>query len=311
MILAGDCVEQMAGLEADSIDAVVTDPPYELGFMGRKWDRSGIAFRPETWAAVLRVMKPGAFLVAFGAPRNYHRLACAIEDAGFEVRDCLMWIFGQGFPKSRSLLKPAYEPILLARKPGPLAELNIDGCRIESGGEHFSGVVTTNRDRNAFGRQAASFVATDHPAGRWPANVVHDGSEEVLAGFPEQVSGSRAAGVRTGIGYGSSATGDGGPAIDGSRGSAARFFYCAKASKADRAGSKHPTVKPLALMRWLVRLVTPPGGLVLDPFAGSGTTGQAATEEGFRSVLIEQEPEYLADIERRLNATPPLIAGAA
>jgi site-specific DNA-methyltransferase (adenine-specific) len=324
MILAGDCIEQMAAMDADSIDACVTDPPYELGFMGRKWDRSGIAFRPETWAAVLRVLKPGAALVAFGAPRNYHRLACAIEDAGFEVRDCLMWIFGQGFPKHRSALKPAYEPIILARKPGPLGLLNIDGCRVATddnlnGGAYADvGARSTLSGDERVGAAAGMFQPGkstgrefEQPAGRWPANIVHDGSEEVLAGFPD---------ARSSHGGGNRAAGDSifGLGRDGGRseqyhdaGSAARFFYCAKASKRDRAGSKHPTVKPVDLMRWLVRLVTPPGGLILDPFAGSGTTGQAAAEEGFRAILIEQEPEYLADIARRLNdTTPPLLRSA-
>jgi site-specific DNA-methyltransferase (adenine-specific) len=148
--------------------------------------------------------------------------------------------------------------------------------------------------------EAAKKVAEAEALGRWPANLCHDGSDEVLAGFPMQASGSRAAGVRNGMGF-HGANGDGGPAIEGSSGSAARFFYCAKASKSDRTGSKHPTVKPVALMRWLVRMLTPPGGVILDPFGGSGTTGQAAFEEGFDAILIEREAEYVADIERRMD----------
>lgn len=649
VVLNGDCLAVMASMTCASIDAIVTDPPYELGFMGRKWDSSGVAFDPSTWVAALRVLKPGGHLVAFGAPRSYHRLACAIEDAGFEVRDSIFWCFGSGFPKSLNVskeihkqdgvcrcaagedhmpclrdgedhpacveekeqerllqpilpgegpsapscavrgehegaeaerpalrsgepgmegwrdppeaagqlrqreirqmpagvlvdgedgrvcdgapsghgavggeatvaggvrspqessttgkrsgksrtvagqpkpqvsgtwplcgrcgkpiipdglgtaLKPAYEPIILARKPliGTVAEnvlahgtgaLNIDACRVEVTGQRpyilqsweqeprlcascaalaadsvkratpetkeftaekpvapitsdeeksspgvtDSGAIgcsdgtradatstslntskcgktptdpcqtgtksttetetraTTNsaicrsclkpitddctpssmsgeksglsqgETRHApIGRDgepsanktyakngSTNFAATPgprggSPAGRWPANFVHDGSEDVLAGFPvtgPSKSGLRGTQQRHDVSSPETARPKAGTntvrGIDDAGGSAARFFYCAKAGKNDRAGSKHPTVKPIALMRWLVRLITPPGGVVLDPFAGSGTTGQAAMEEGFDAILIEREPEYVADIKRRME----------
>ena len=281
---AGDCLEVLASLPENSIDAVVTDPPYHFasivkrfgkegsapaqygtdgvyarssrGFMGKEWDGGDIAFRPETWALVWRVLKPGGHMVAFGAPKNYHRLACAIEDAGFEIRDSLMWVFGSGFPKSMNIgngwgtaLKPAYEPIVLARKP--LSEKT----------------VAANVLR--WGTGALNIDATRVEGKRWPANFCHDGYQSVLHLFPND---------------------------------AGRFFYCAKANKTDRADSKHPTVKPITLMQWLVRLITPQDGTVLDPFAGSGTTGKAAVEEGMKAVLIEREPEYQQDIIRRLNA---------
>lgn len=503
VLLDGDCIAAMADMPEASVDSIVTDPPYELGFMGRKWDASGIAFDPETWAAALRVLKPGGHLVAFGAPKNYHRLACAIEDAGFEIRDSLMWVFGSGFPKSHNLdgewqgwgtaLKPAYEPIILARKPliGTVAEnvlahgtgaLNIDACRVgdfvnttppgtdrynranfeqgyrpnayqrldvtgqrpyvlqsweqeprlcascaalaadpvkqatpetrESTATKPVGPITSDEEKSSqdatdsgaigcsdgtrpdatstnsstskcgktptdqyqtgtksttetetrattnsttcssclkpitddctpssmsgetsgwpqagtrhapIGRDgepsankayakngSTNFAATPgprggSPAGRWPANLVHDGSEEVLAAFPDRkgaVSNGRSGEKGVGDwGMGPVAQAPG----YADSGSAARFFYCAKAGKNDRAGSKHPTVKPIALMRWLVRLITPPGGVVLDPFAGSGTTGQAAMEEGFSAILIEREEEYVMDISRRIQSTP-------
>jgi len=611
----GDCLEVLAGMAPESIDACVTDPPYHLlstvkrfaktggadrihdgdnqygrlsrGFMGKAWDGGDIAFRPETWAAVLRVLKPGAHLVAFGAPKNYHRLACAIEDAGFEIRDSLMWLFGSGFPKSHDVakgidkqagaelevvgarrdaygdadtsetadgrnlwgkpsgktviltkggttdaarewqgwgtaLKPAHEPILHGTKPvtvrqhfamvveeltihlaealswldcnasgvpesligirakwsaeassvldgarmrslasigvapsaarsstfsalvsldltrtkecsalshvslfgseaapsgqtiprgeaGNILTLIMDTCtsvitggtpqNIASSWQHISGALWSEVNRFtietairltialrtlsfslsqnttaatgrltpdatpiilarkpligtvaanvlAHGTGAINVDATrvgteggtkraeqaaypkkedgtedrsqhwartghgiiDLPLGRWPANIVHDGSDEVLAGFPETKSGlfkaehadhGKDAGV-LGAMTGRQRSGD----TYGDSGSAARFFYQAKANAKDRAGSKHPTVKPIALMRWLCRLVTPPGGLILDPFAGSGTTGQAASEEGFSAVLIEREAEYQADIRKRLNLMP-------
>lgn len=367
-ILEGDCVSVMSQMLHESIDAIVTDPPYHFtsivkrfgadgaapaksdgatgvyerssrGFMGKTWDGGDIAFRPETWAAALRVLKPGGHLVAFGAPKNYHRLACAIEDAGFEVRDALMWVFGSGFPKSHNLhdgwegwgtaLKPAYEPIILARKPliGTVAEnvlahgtgaINIDACRVGDEVRHAAFTSLAPCKGNALGAagtQEARRGTQGEPkkyVGRWPANLVHDGSDEVLAAFPTTApskSGLRGIQQRHDVSSPETARPKTGTntirGVDDAGGSAARFFYCAKASKNDRAGSKHPTVKPLALMRWLVRMVTPPGGVVLDPFAGSGTTGAAAEAEGFDAVLIEREAEYLADIRRRLGVVAP------
>jgi site-specific DNA-methyltransferase (adenine-specific) len=395
----------LPSLTAASVDAVVTDPPYDLttigrtlqlrgasvnprtgrvrsnrrrqakGFMGQSWDGTGVAFRAETWAAVLRVLKPGGHLLAFGGPRTYHRMTCAIEDGGFEVRDCLLWLYGQGFPKSLDVskaidkaagakrdrirgvrsgvvgstyasdqgslaykdsvlceepitedaarwrgwgtaLKPAWEPIILARKP--LSEssvaanvlkhgtgaLNIDACRIGTDDVRSRGVRKPGCQR--FGGQNHRPHHEGEPAetvhgsacGRWPANVALD-----------EEAASQLGGV-------------------------SRFFYSAKASRSDRnegleglpeapllwsagtanpgsfqsqgtrkaAQNNHPTVKPTALMRWLCRLVTPPDGTVLDPFAGSGSTGKAALLEGFRFVGVERDPDYFAIMKCRLKA---------
>jgi DNA modification methylase len=346
-------------------DAVVTDPPYGFKFMGKRWDYDVPAV--ELWQEVLRVMTPGAHMLAFGGPRTYHRAVCRIEDAGFEIRDCLMWIFGSGFPKSKNLhdewegwgsaLKPAFEPIVLARKPleETVAEnvsrwgvgaLNIDGCRIPSNGDKLDGgrvstktegwdrpwkhdpeAVAACRERVGKGVEKAEVL------GRWPANVIHDGSDEVLALFPDapgqiaKVDGSEPS-TKTKEIYGKF-TGDRAPAIpriEVER-SAARFFYCAKASRSEReagldalpmrtkafngqsaepsqdmkpveerfttrARNHHPNVKPIVLLRYLCRLITPPNGLILDTFCGSGSTGVAAEREGFRCVCVDLVGEY-------------------
>lgn len=327
-IRVGDCVEIMSGMMESSVDAIVTDPPYNLtankkggtgiaslnlnhpggrsrittGFMGKPWDGDGVSFNRNIWAQVLRIAKPGAHLVAFGGTRTFHRLACAIEDAGFEIRDCLSWIYGTGFPKSLNFsegrgtaLKPAWEPIILARKPldGTVkanAEkhgtggLNINACRVDLVGveEHRTpgaGAVESgfyregNYSKNPYQaeRMAAGKNPRYNPTGRWPANLVID--EEAAAMLDKQIGG------------------------------ASRFFYCAKASRKERGeGNNHPTVKPVALIRWLVRLVTPPNGLVLDPFVGSGTTGIACLAEGKRFVGIEKQPEYVEIAKRRIAA---------
>lgn len=395
MIHVGDCLEVMRTLEANSFDSIVTDPPYHLttgkkggtgpatlnpnspagrsrigtGFMGKAWDGGDIAFRPETWAEALRVAKPGAYLAAFGGTRTFHRLACAIEDAGWELRDTLMWLYGSGFPKSHNgewggtALKPAWEPIILARKPliGTVeanwrehgtGALNIDGCRVgwpdgrapEIGTPAWGGPA---KKLTAVPGQAGETVdrSEPHQAGRWPANLIHDGSEEVLACFPDAPGQVAKASTSTSTRknqntYGSLARGSGGNEPRDDAGSAARFFYCAKASKADRDegcegielrpsymvenGSKtaaaangvrydrttmqrnnHPTVKPTELMRWLCRLVTPAGGLILDPFCGSGSTGRGAIAEGFQFIGIELEPDYAAIAEARIRAVQP------
>lgn len=379
---AGDCIEVMRSIEAGSIDAVVTDPPYGLEFMGKDWDkldaglpqeavwkgrrgrggsnigdddatpgsrhrvslgggRSGFkrcaicgkrafsgspcqcpepqwvveypegppsgAVRMQRWheqwaREALRVLRPGGYLLAFGAPRTYHRLACAIEEAGFTVQDCIMWLFGTGYPKGREHLKPAYEPIVVAYKPGGARTLQIDECRVGAeitvthrrGGSGANGVY--GRDDRIFDRE--------NPVGRWPANICHDGSAEVLAGFPQAKAGgnittNRRTTKTNGI-YGAFPGENDRWLSHGDDGSAARFFYTAKAGAEDRWGSRHPTVKPVDLMRWLVPLVSPPGGLVLDPFAGSGTTGVAALATGRSAILIEREAEYLDDIRERL-----------
>lgn len=349
-VLQGDCLEEMQYLATNSIDSIVTDPPYGLSFMGKQWDHGvpGVEF----WQEALRVAKPGAHLLAFGGSRTYHRLAVAIEDAGWEIRDTIMWLYGSGFPKSHNgpwggtALKPAHEPIIMARKPliGTVAAnvlaygtggLNIDGCRVETGDSYSYPNGPGGCKGGAFHYQGrATKPAESNPLGRWPANVIHDGSEEVVSLFPESkgqqgaVRGTEPSKTGDANCYGEfgrvpfSARGDGG--------SAARFFYCAKASKADRDkgledmpavhrpnGNKwtdqdyrvvrgerppsaesgplkniHPTVKPTDLMAYLCRLVTPAGGTVLDPFMGSGSTGKAALREGFCFVGIEQDSTY-------------------
>jgi DNA modification methylase len=338
-IIQGDCIEQMRSMTENSVDSIVTDPPYELGFMGKSWDSTGIAFNTEVWKEALRVLKPGGHLLAFSGSRTYHRMAVAIEDAGFEIRDQIMWIYGSGFPKSHNLkgdwqgwgtaLKPAHEPIVVARKPliGTVAAnvltygtggLNIDGTRV--GNEVLGGGTMPDlRDVGAMSKEATgidklSFGQNSRPAlrksqptyeGRWPANVIHDGSDEVVELFPETKGAtSRTDTVSKGMFHGGNA---GIVFDDGNNTSAARFFYCAKASKRDRnegldeARNHHPTVKPTDLMRYLCRLVTPPNGIVLDPFMGSGSTGKASIFEGFRFVGIEQNPEYVEIAKARIE----------
>ena len=446
----GDCVEVMAEMDAESVDAVVCDPPYGLEFMGKDWDapwkdtrtdkrgvidpaawggqQDGNGGNPysrsrirtaaahyggdpasvnasfaawcETWAReALRVLKPGGHLLAFGGTRTFHRLTCGIEDAGFEIRDCLSWLYGSGFPKSLDVskaidkaagaerevvgtwkptgnarrsnipchgaavsnqsqarefrdealpvtapatdaarewqgwgtaLKPGWEPCVVARKPlaGTVAEnvqahgtgaINVDGCRIGTDAVQ----VNTYARRGPFGdSQVGKEYASKQTQGRWPANVVLD--EEAAAMLDAQ-SGVQRDGVavnrnrpeegstyaassymigdsrRQDVGYGGS-------------GGASRFFYTAKASRADRstngANNTHPTVKPTDLMRWLVRLVTPPGGVVLDPFAGSGSTLVAARAEGVRCIGIEREDEYAKIIAARLSQLSLFSDGA-
>ena len=378
--LKGNCLETLKTLPDCSVDSIVTDPPYELGFMGKSWDNSGIAYNVELWAECLRVLKPGGHLLSFGGSRTYHRMACAIEDAGFEIRDQIMWLYGSGFPKSLDVskaidkaagaerkiigqkitgnartnegwsggqiyvdetapatsdaqqwegwgtaLKPAHEPIVVARKPliGTVANnvltygtgaLNIDGSRVGTTVETWP--ATRNYSAKEMSRPGSTLAddaetqsTGEAPAGRWPANVIHDGSDEVVAGFPEYKSSARKVGKQTGTTFGSNT-----PMPDdligvlsyGDSGSAARFFYCAKASKSEReAGleesNTHPTVKPLALMRYLVKLVTPPGGTVLDPFLGSGTTACAAILEGFEWTGCEMTEDYWPIIEARVE----------
>lgn len=376
----GDCLDVLRGMPGDSVDAVVTDPPYGLSFMGRKWDYEVPSV--EVWSECLRVLKPGGHLLSFGGSRTYHRMVVNVEDAGFEIRDQVMWVYGSGFPKSHnvskaidkaagaerekiaigspvkriipgadqnkkgwikddgrqyqpgieiaatpaaqqwdgwgSALKPAHEPVVLARKP--LGEktlaanvlkhgtgaINVDGCRV--GNENMSAQFDREWNKQGsqfgFGNGLRASKGKEVPDGRFPANLIHDGSDEVLAGFPNEN---------------------------------ARFFYCAKASKSDRdegleafaeqefvqwqtgngtSGKPssmsegrdtqrrniHPTVKPTDLMAYLCRLVTPPGGVVLDPFMGSGSTGKAAIREGFKFIGIEREAEYLAIARARIEA---------
>jgi len=424
-LYAGDCIDVMRSLPDCSVDAVVTDPPYGINFMGKAWDGDAIAAaavsgvdhtttrersasmhagsydlslsgnqafgawcRP--WATeALRVLKPGGHLLAFGGTRTWHRLACAIEDAGFEVRDSIAWMYGSGFPKSLDVskaidkaagaervpsgaytatqgdfiqrgqacpghgdesslsstvihslptapateaaqqwqgwgtaLKPAFEPVVVARKPliGTVAAnvlehgtgaLNVDGCRIQSGDAPLrwetprGGIWTTDA--------TATATATNDDRGRWPANVILDESQ--AAELDRQSGVVPSSGIYSGDGL---LRGDGGSGVDfggtsrpgtmyGDTGGASRFFYTAKADSSERPrvdGVAHPTVKPLDLMRYLVRLVTPPGGVVLEPFAGSGTTLEACIVEGFRCIGIEREDDYIPLILQRI--TKPL-----
>lgn len=312
-VVEGDCRERLSAFDADSFDSVVTDPPYGLAFMGRGWDHGvpGVEF----WRPVLRVLRPGGYMLAFGGTRTFHRLACAVEDAGFEVRDTLCWLYGTGFPKGQGCLKPAWEPILLCRKPGPkVLPLGIDGCRVPTTERLSQGGCKPGANFSDDAYQWGNRQSKQHPAGRWPANVLHDGSDEVLEAFaafgetrpghrPRTRTAPRSNGRSLGTGWPQEPeTGQPENNGFGDTGTAARFFYCAKAGKAERAGSTHPTVKPLALMRWLVRLVTPAGGLVLDPFCGSGSTLVAAVREGFRAVGIDSdaEPGSCATARRRV-----------
>lgn len=451
----GDCRDVLRAIPDNSIDSVVTDPPYALvsivkrfggknaapaksngatgayerasrGFMNQTWDTGETAFATEFWAEVLRVLKPGGFVVAFSGTRTYHRMACAIENAGFEIRDqiaslsdnggpmdqfmaslneeqlaafarvvddamptgTLLWGFGSGFPKSHNLsaaidkgagaertvvstrdlwgsaatggragqlangeapkadgskkqlqitapttdaakqwsgwgsaLKPAHEPICLARKPmiGTLAQnvlkygvgaLNIDACRIkgnESTVRHNHG-GTGNPDQWRTGNGGDYTAGSD--IGRWPANLMTDGSEQVVAAFPYTESGKAAPGghqrrdsldAEMAVYSGGLRVASDAGHLFGDSGSASRFFYSSKADSDDRIASRHPTVKPVSMMRELVKLVCPKGGVVLDPFAGTGTTGEAAWIEGMRAILVEREPEYQADIARRMD----------
>jgi site-specific DNA-methyltransferase (adenine-specific) len=307
----GDCLDVLTTLPTRSIDAVVTDPPYETGFMGKKWDRTGVAYSVETWERVLDALRPGGYLLAFGGTRTFHRLTCAIEDAGFEVRDTLMWLYGQGMPKAKSCLKPAYEPVVLARRPAKKVQhLNIDECRVGTT-KDVPGSIAKGDALAFFGERpgrrgkSLSDTAFNPNIGRWPANVVHDGSDEVMdvfASFGERKSGRKEPGSgqrRDGHPDWRYAEGTTSYADSGSVG---RFFYAAKATKKERGeGNNHPTVKPLALMEWLVKLVTPVGGTVLDPFAGSCSTGVACLRTGRRFVGVEMSEEYAEVGRRRLR----------
>lgn len=374
-----DCLEGMKLLDDNSVDSIVTDPPYELGFMGKKWDSTGIAYNVELWKECLRVLKPGGHLLAFGGTRTYHRMTCAIEDAGFEIRDCIQWLYGSGFPKSHDIskaidkklgakrevvgkgraglakgfsretgshtvgykevyditvpaspqaqqwdgwgttLKPAYEPIVLAKKPiseKTIAEnvlkwgtggLNIDGCRIGTEVRHNPQAGFIRRGRTDeevfFGTDKNRPEGTVEVTGRFPANVILD--EEAGRMLDEQHKG------------------------------ASRFFYCAKASKKERNmgledvepttvddGRKkpidnpflrgktprqntHPTVKPVKLMEYLITLVTPPNGIVLDPFIGSGTTAMAAVNLGFNYIGFELDKTYYNIATKRISSITP------
>lgn len=409
-LFLGDCLAVMKGLPENSVDSIVTDPPYALvgnsrngssqpgdlntpygrsgpskkrGFMGKEWDGElpGI----EIWREALRVAKPGAHLLAFGGSRTFHRLAVNIEDAGWEIRDTIMWVYGSGFPKSKNValaidkeaglpnkghriatasrhhpdgtfepngesipayegkteesrpwsgwgtaMKPCFEPVIVARKPldGTVAQnvlkhgtggMNIDDCRV---GTEKVTINTWDDGAKPFGGGAGHEYSSKQVEGRWPGNLIHDGSKEVLKLFPVVKSGKMGPWNERnteesphGI-YGKFNKEHPLAETYGDSGSAARFFYCAKADSVERhegvghpgnqfkhgvtlqkvsetetKGNNHPTVKPVDLMKYLCRLVTPPGGIVLDPFMGSGSTGKAAAEEGFRFLGIERGEE--------------------
>lgn len=317
-VLVGDCRALLPTVPACSYDSIVTDPPYELGFMEESWDASGVSFDVKTWRAILRVLRPGGYMLCFGGTRTYHRIVCAIEDAGFEIRDCLAWLYGTGFPKGQSNLKPAWEPIVLARKPGKMRLLSIDECRTPTtdklgGGDenikprpHTDGWdrpwMHDEKHTRKHSEKVRRNVAKAETLGRYPANVIHDGSDEVVdafASFGEKGGGFGVRGGRTDVGWGIRGTGE--TVGYGDTGTAARFFYCAKSSRKERgAGNNHPTVKPLALMRWLVRLITPESGTVLDPFAGSGSTLVAAKQENRSATGIEMDERYASIARRRV-----------
>lgn len=383
LIINGDCIEEMRKLDDNSVDSIVTDPPYELGFMGKSWDSTGIAYNIDVWREALRVLKPGGHMLAFGGTRTYHRMVCAIEDAGFEIRDQMQWLYGGGMPKSMDIskaidkklgvqgevigerrfgktstgqasgwhtnniaqtgkqavfapasdeatqwsgwgtaLKPANEPIVVARKP--LSEktvadnvmrwgtggINIDKGRIYRDPNDRSGWSITGSkesdNRAMSGKNYERIPKPDNDKGRFPANVLFD--ESAAAILDEQSgtlkSGSNCTRTKTGTFLEHGGLGKAGDmqTTYGDSGGASRFFYCSKASKKERGdGNVHPTVKPLKLMEYLVTLVTPPNGVVLDPFAGSGTTGIAAKNKGFGFVGIEQNDDYCEIARRRID----------
>ena len=319
----GDAAQVLRGMAANSVDSVVCDPPYGISFMNKHWDYDIPSV--ETWREVFRVLKPGGHVLSFAGTRTQHRMAAAIEDAGFEIRDMIAWVYSTGMPKSKNLgngfgssLKPALEPITVARKPftGSLTAnfeqygtggINIEGCRVPLTGDADAASFENNHrvterlpqsyDGQSLGLHDGGWKQRVGeaviPPGRWPANLIHDGSDEVLAAFPNAPGQQAATGKRKQGGvYGAVTDGQHGvePRSDG--GSAARFFYCTKASKKDRGeGNNHVTVKPTDLMRYLCRLVTPPNGTVLDPWTGSGSTGKAAILEGFHFVGIDLDSD--------------------
>ena len=322
-LLHGDCLDVLDSLDKNSVDAIVTDPPYEIAFM-EKWDSTGIAFNVELWKKALIVLKPGGHILVFSSARTYHRVTCAIEDAGFQIRDQIMWVYGQGFPKSMSVgdglgtaLKPAHEPIVLARKPlegtvennlskWGVGALNIDISRVPSE------PIPINKLENwsGFGEvKRPDYTQEMNTKGRYPANLIHDGSDEVVELFPRAKGGAFPA-KRGDASLGTFASGqetEGGYRAMGDDGSAARFFYCAKANTKERnhgmgeEKNTHPTVKPTELMRYLVRLITPNKGVVLDPFMGSGTTAVVSQKLNRKWLGSELSPNYCELIQKRID----------
>lgn len=370
ILLCGKMEEVCQDLPENSVDAIVTDAPYGIKFMGKKWDYNVPSVYQ--WEQALRVLKPGGYMIAFGGSRTFHRMAVNIEDAGFEIRDTIMWIYAQGFPKSMNIgngwgtaLKPAHEQIILARKSldGTVVEnmkqwgtggINIDGCRIDLNGDYKSKANGRPSLTGLYDNYNSTQANKADHVGRFPANVIHDGSDEVIALFPDskgqlgRASCSKSISKNNIYGKNKNFTINAEPRNDS--GSAARFFYCAKASNKDRndgvdmtietevghnrfdtceicggtilqnpdrpsacncnepirkhntfKGNSHPTVKPTALMQYLVKLVTPKGGLVLDPFMGSGSTGKATILEGFEFIGIDMDKQWIPIAESRIK----------
>jgi len=366
----GNMLDMLDIIEPCSIDAIITDPPYELNFMNKGWDNSGIAFQKETWKKCFQVLKSGGYLLAFGGSRTSHRIACAIEDAGFEIRDTIMWLYGSGFPKSMNIglaidkkgniehewqgwgtaLKPSYEPIIIARKPceGTCVDnvlkygvggINIDECRVATEENIQSHNYTQNS--GIYGKYNKNIESHSTGTGRFPANTIltYDDTDfdEVCGGMPEtKGSGeTRKNTSGTNVVFGTYNPHCSQNSIWGDSGSAARYFYCAKASKRDRdeglenfepqkgirsnapreneeiktkpRKNIHPTVKPTSLMQYLVRLVTPKNGIILDPFNGSGSTGKAVMYENkdrnanYKYIGIELTEEYLPITQARIE----------
>ena len=368
-----DCMEGMKLLDDNSIDNIVTDPPYELGFMGKKWDNTGIAYNIELWKECLRILKPGGHLLAFGGTRTYHRMTCAIEDAGFEIRDCIQWLYGSGFPKSMDIskaidrkfaakreviktvkgmgkqnpewngtakgrkenyykpeyqltapatpeakqwegwgtaLKPANEPIVVARKPiseKTIADnvlkwgtggINIYGCRIPTDETitNHSRSTESSKSKGKYGdsRAQETHQTQGQKLGRFPANVILD--EEAGKMLDEQSGISKSSG--SGYNFETSKL------HFNDSGGASRFFYVAKASKKERGeGNNHPTVKPVSLIKYLVTLVTPPDGVCFDPFMGSGTTAIACINTGRNFIGFELDKHYCDIANERIRKT--------
>jgi DNA modification methylase len=380
----GDCLQVLKTLPSDSVDAICTDPPYGLRFMGKRWDYD--VPKVEVWEQCLRVLKPGGHLLAFAGTRTQHRMAVRIEDAGFEIRDMIAWVYGSGMPKGeawtqakaergdaesirmieagwkgwgRAGLKPSFEPITVARKPFPgtvvsnvlthgTGALNIDACRVDAGEGRPLRILDAKETKNNTyaGRMdggslaGGSKAAGETTLGRWPANFVHDGSDEVLECFPDDAGAQAPVHRRNGDkfrhSYGAFAGNideQGSTFHADGLGNAARFFYCAKASREDRndgcehlpprpllwssgeqnpgsfqsegtdksSPNNHPTVKPTDLMRWMCRLVTPKGGIVLDPYMGSGSTGRGAVLEGFNFIGIDEDAWWVEIARLRIK----------
>jgi DNA modification methylase len=338
MIIHGDCLLKMQEMEDNSISAIVTDPPYGLKFMGKDWDH-GIPGIPY-WKETLRISKPGSFMLAFGGTRTFHRLTCSIEDAGWEIRDCIMWLYGSGFPKGKGCLKPAWEPIIMARKNGPNPKLNIDECRIDilkCDDIYKKNPHTNHKDLNSYcGNLGKSTYCI--PQGRWPSNLLLDEESAALLDQQSGISRSRDGGKSGSNANPMSWTEDNKDRprkAPNDSGGASRFFYCAKASSSERnfgcedlpiklspysqeigngeglriknrvsspRSNNHPTVKPVKLMEYLIKLIMPPkDGLLLDPFAGSGTTLLAAQNLGFKAIGIEKDEGYCQIAKSRLG----------